>query len=189
MSKETRDTIIAVVCVVVFLFLLRGFFRATFYRIPQNGMFPGHPAGSYLFAWPHSYPSPQAVKRGDIVVFWRTENGARYIFIWRVIGLPGESVKTSGKDVSINGKLLAHEFIRDQGGSDILRERLDDNTSIEIACNRSPQSIPPDAEVQVPESQFFVMGDNRFNARDSRMFGPIRFEDIIGKEVIALTGQ
>src|SRR3954462_6003746 len=74
------------------------------YRIPQNGMYPGLPAGSRLFTARRAYSHPSSVKRGDIVVFVRQENGQSYNFIWRVVALPGEKVDTSGQSLTINGQ-------------------------------------------------------------------------------------
>ncbi len=58
------------------------------YRIPQNGMYPGLPAGSGFWAYKRAYSAPAQVKRGDIVVFTHLQNGQPYIYIWRIIGLP-----------------------------------------------------------------------------------------------------
>src|SRR4051794_25945408 len=75
-----------------------------YYRIPQNGMYPGLPAGSSLFTAQRAFPGVASVKRGDIVVFVREENGQRYNYIWRVVALPGDKVEAAGEALSINGQ-------------------------------------------------------------------------------------
>ncbi|WP_424594824.1 signal peptidase I [Bradyrhizobium sp.] len=52
-----------------------------------------------------------------------------------------------------------------------------------MAFESSPLDRAPDASVKVPPDQFFVMGDNRLDARDSRYFGPISFSSIIGRKL------
>jgi signal peptidase I len=152
------------------------------YRIPQNGMYPGLPAGSRLFTARRAYSGPSSVKRGDIVVFVREENGQRYNFIWRIVALPGEKVESSGEALTINGQLVKRQRLREADGRTIYREQIGD-VSYEIAFDTSPTSNPPDSSVIVPPGQFFVMGDNRLDARDSRYFGPIAFGSLIGKKL------
>ena len=152
------------------------------YRIPQNGMYPGLTSGSRVFAAKRAYSDASSVKRGDIVVFVREENGERYNYIWRVVGLPGERIETSGTDLTINGHTVQRQRVRDANGATIFREQLGD-IAYEIAFTTPPRFRPPDSSVTLPPDQFFVMGDNRLDARDSRYFGPITFSSIIGKKL------
>jgi len=152
------------------------------YVIPQNGMYPSLPSGSRLLTIKHPYATPSEVKRGDIVVFTRDENGRRYIYIWRVVGLPGDTIEAAGASLVINSQPVVRERIREEQGSVIFRERLDE-ASYEIAISQSPRELPPDASVIVPPDYFFVLGDNRLDALDSRSFGPIPFGAIIGRKL------
>ncbi len=176
-----RKILIGVIVAIVMALLVVKTFIVGFYFIPQNGMFPGLPAGSRIFSVRRSYSGPSNVKRGDIVVFVREENGQRYNYIWRVVALPGETVVASGASLSINGQPVQRERIREADGQTIYREQIGD-TSFEVALDNSPRYTPPDVSITVPAGQFFVMGDNRFDARDSRYFGPIQFTSIIGKK-------
>jgi signal peptidase I len=153
-----------------------------FYRIPQNGMYPTLPAGSGLFAAKRAYSGPASVKRGDIVVFVREENGKPYNYIWRVIGLPGERLEASGDSLAVGGQTLQRQHVRVADGKAIVREQIG-AVAYEVAFESSPRYRPPDTSVRVPPDHFFVMGDNRFGARDSRYFGPIPFKSIIGKKL------
>jgi len=145
-------------------------------------MYPGFPAGSGVFTVKRAYPDASSVKRGDVVVFVREENGQRYNYIWRVVALPGERVVASGESLSINGQEVQRRRLREADGKSIFQEQIGD-ASYEVAFDLSPRSQPPAVSVTVPAEQFFVMGDNRFDARDSRYFGPIPFSSIIGRKL------
>ena len=170
------------ISVVLLTLVLIDRFFIHYYVIPQNGMYPGLPSGSGLFVTKRSYSGASSVKRGDIVVIVREENGERYNYIWRVVGLPGERIETSGADLIINGQTVQRQRLREVDGTTVFREELGD-IAYEIAFATSPRFRPPDSSVTVPPDQFFVMGDNRFDARDSRYFGPIKFSSIIGKKL------
>ncbi len=169
--------------ITVLLALVAGkIFFIDYYRIPQNGMYPGLPSGSIVFTAKRAYSDPSSVKRGDIIVFVREENGQRYNYIWRVIALPGEKVETSGESLAINGRAAERREVREKDGETVFQEQIGD-ALYEIAVGPSPSPRPPDVSLTVPADQFFVMGDNRFAARDSRYFGPIPFTSIIGKKL------
>jgi len=104
-------------------------------------------------------------QRGDIVVFDPPIGGSTKPYIKRVIGLPGERVAIHDGSVYING------------------ERLD-----EPYLNGTATSWPngdPTREIVVPEDHLFVLGDNRNNSTDSRSFGPIAQDTLIGKAWIS----
>ncbi|PYJ31360.1 MAG: signal peptidase I [Verrucomicrobia bacterium] len=171
----------SVLIVVLMLFAVKALFVG-YYRIPQNGMYPTLPAGSVLFTIRRPYSDISAVKRGDVIVFVREQNGQRYNYIWRVIGLPGDAVQTSGESLILNGQPAVRERLADANGKSVFRESIG-NVSYEIAFDPSASERPPDVSVSVPPDHLFVMGDNRFNAFDSRRFGPIPFSSIIGKKL------
>lgn len=150
--------------------------------IPQNGMFPGLSAGSRLFVSKRAYADASTVKRGDVIVFVREENGERYNYVWRVVGLPGEKVETLDEALTIDGKPAQRQHLRVVDGSNIYRETID-SVSYEIAFDHSASKRPPDRSITIPPGHFFVMGDNRFHAVDSRYLGPIPFTSIIGKKL------
>jgi signal peptidase I len=81
-------------------------------------------------------------------------------FIKRVVGLPGDRISIVGGRVQVNGRLLDEPYIRP-----------DDNCGI---CN-----LP--VEIRVPPDHFFMMGDNRGASADSREWGPVRREWLIGQ--------
>jgi signal peptidase I len=103
-------------------------------------------------------------QRGDIVVLHPpVDNGKPYIK--RVIALPGERLSIHDGSVYINGERLEEDYLNG------------------VATTWSG-SIGQE-EITIPEGQVFVMGDNRNNSTDSRIFGPIEINEIIGKAWIS----
>jgi signal peptidase I len=179
-SKRIKQLIVGLAIIAVAIaaktFLIEHF------RIPQNGMYPGLPAHSGFWAYKRAYSTPAQVKRGDIVVFTHLQNGQPYVYIWRVIGLPGDTIIAADESLTVNGRQVLRERTREDERAVIFRENIDGAT-FEVAFDRSPKQRAPDVSLTVPPDHFFVMGDNRFAAYDSRYFGPIPFASIIGKKL------
>jgi signal peptidase I len=171
----------SVVALILAALAIKTFFVG-YYRIPQNGMYPNLPAGSVLFTAKRACFTASSVKRGDIIVFIRKENGRHYNYIWRVVGLPGEKVHASGATLIINGQPVQRRYVRDADGKSIFHEQIGD-ASYEVAFDKSPRYRPPDVSITVASDHFFVVGDNRFGARDSRYFGTIPFSSVTGKKL------
>jgi len=100
------------------------------------------------------------LKRGDIVLYHYPAD-QKQNFISRIIGLPNEEVEVKEGRVFVDGKVLSEPYVSP------------DN-------NRSGFGRPP---VKVPEGRYYVMGDNRDNSNDSRLWGPLTKEFIYGKLV------
>jgi signal peptidase I len=101
-----------------------------------------------------------APHRGDIVVF-RFPRAERREFVKRVIGLPGDVVEEQGGRVYVNGKLLEQEDTPDSG-----------------------QEVGPDVTLvphRIPPGQLFVLGDNRAASLDSRYWGAVDIDNVVGK--------
>lgn len=111
-------------------------------------------------------------QRGDIVVF-KYPKDERYNFIKRVIGLPHETIRITEQSVVItntenpNGLVLHEDYLKDIGAS-------------LINNNRRVMAI------DIPEDQYFVMGDNRLGSSDSREWGLLAKEKIIGRSFVRL---
>jgi signal peptidase I len=100
-------------------------------------------------------------ERGDIIVFNAPVDNASKPYIKRVIGLPGETVEIHDDHVFIDGQQLEEPYLK--------------GAATFCAGGRD---CPP---VTVPEGSIFVMGDNRDNSSDSRSFGVVDVDRIIGK--------
>jgi signal peptidase I len=100
--------------------------------------------------------------RGDVIVFTPPAPGEDKPYIKRVIGLPGDQVEVRDNRVFVNGTALEEEYIGDRVST----------------CPTGWQYCGP---LTVPEDNVFVMGDNRTNSEDSRFFGPVPQDNIIGK--------
>jgi len=105
--------------------------------------------------------SPFALHRGQIVVF-RPPEGTGDPLIKRVIGLPGDTLSFGDGKVLVNGVALDEPYVH----------------GAYTTCNNycEPVTLAPDT--------YFVMGDNRLNSLDSRSFGPVPGEQIIGRVVL-----
>jgi signal peptidase I len=181
-QPNNRSKLIAIVLVVLAILLFVGL-RAAFnaHTIPQDGMFPSYPAGSLVVAHEYAYSDADDVQRGDVVIFKAEHEGETYDFIWRVVGLPGEEVAVKDGELSIDGKMIEREVLGSRNDCDIYREQHA-SASFEIAmCEIFADS--DEFEATLGDGEFFVMGDNRLQAMDSRELGPIDFEQIQAKVV------
>ncbi len=158
-------------------------FVADFYTVPQEGMLPGIESGGRFLGRKHPYSDVSRVQRGDVIVFRKSVDGKSHNFVWRVIGLPGDRIETSGDAVRVNGSPLPREKLRSQGDLSIYRETNGD-ASYEIAVE-TPPKLPQagDLAITVPPNEFFLLGDNRSLARDSRYAGTVRFDSIVAKKL------
>lgn len=176
--KKKRSRPLELLETIVVAFVLAIFIRATLAEaryIPSGSMIPNLLIGDRLIVEKVSYyfSSPQ---RGDIMVFYPPDpyhsprNTGEKVLRWlgftresayikRVIGLPGETVAVKNGKVLINGKPLDEPYIQTPA--------LDDSEPVKI-----------------PSDNYFMMGDNRNNSRDSRFWGTLPKENIIGKTFI-----
>lgn len=130
----------------------------------------------------------RAVRRGDIVVFHYPVNPAQH-FVKRVIGVPGDRVRLVERKVLINGVPLAESYT--QFSSPVHDIYRDDFPRTDIAAAGMEASwwlqmrkLVEDNELIVPEGNYFVLGDNRDRSQDSRYWGFVPRENIVGRPLL-----
>jgi signal peptidase I len=129
-------------------------------------------------------------QRGDIIVF-RWPPNTSYDFIKRVIGLPGDKIKYVKKELYINGEKIPQADLKNQPTINELGEQWDALRKSEnlLGVNHDifidPKKPAYDySEFVVPKGMYFVMGDNRDNSADSRYWGFVPEQNIVGKAVV-----
>jgi signal peptidase I len=159
-----------IIIIPIRLFLFQPFF------VDGESMEPSFHNGEYLIVYEHGYKQvdlfewslakpKKEFSRGEIVVFHPPGNEKQY-YIKRVIGLPGESIAIIGGQVVLyntlhpEGQILAEEYVAE--GAELIE-------------------MP---KKNLTKDEYFVMGDNRMFSFDSRQFGPIKKEMVIGKVLV-----
>lgn len=121
-------------------------------------------------------------ERGDVMVF-RFPEEPSVNFIKRVVGLPGDRIRYEGKQLYINGepvtKVLIEEGPELSPQQLLLEEQLGEVSHFIYNNPRDPG--PQMSEVVVPEGHYFTMGDNRDHSNDSRYWGFVPEDNIVGR--------
>lgn len=180
----------------LFVLILRSFIAEPF-RIPSASMMPTLLIGDFILVNKYDYGIRLPVlntlvvpnntpQRGDIIVFRYPENPA-IPYIKRVVGLSGDHIAYYDKTLFINGepvnqvdlgKYAAVGSGKIMEGASLRLETLD-TVSHEILVDIARYSR--EVEGIVPENQYFVLGDNRDNSKDSRYWGFVPDENLIGR--------
>ena len=126
------------------------------------------------------------VKRGDIIVF-RYPIDLSQTFVKRVVGIPGDRLRLIDKQVYLNGKPIEEPYvIHKTPYIDTYRDNFPSspNTQVYEPAIDMLENHVVDQEVVVPPGQYFAMGDNRDLSLDSRYWGFVPRENIIGKPIV-----
>lgn len=184
--RETKSFLPIILLVLV----IRSFIIEPF-QIPSSSMEPGLDVGDFILVNKFTYGLRLPVtnskilanndpQRGEIMVFF-PPNDNRY-FIKRVIGLPGDHLEYKDKTLYINGieqkQSKAEGAKIDLQGRSLLTETFAENSHL-IYTN--PRWQQQDWSYTVSEGHYFMMGDNRDNSSDSRVWGEVPEKNIVGK--------
>ncbi len=183
--------------VLLIVLVLRSFLVEPF-QIPSGSMIPTLEVGDFILVNKYTYGLRLPVigtkivamnepKRGEVMVFIPPHD-ERY-FIKRVIGLPGDTIRYENKVLYVNDEQIQSEVVEEaqielpNGMSQtgiLLNETLGEvehlTQIIDVPARSNARSV-----WVVPEGHYFMMGDNRDNSADSRVWGAVPEENIVGK--------
>ncbi|MFL0797023.1 MAG: signal peptidase I [Cellvibrionaceae bacterium] len=174
------------------VFILRSFIVEPF-QIPSKSMVPTLLVGDFILVNKFTYGIRLPVvrtkvldlnepKRGDVMVFFPPHED-RY-FIKRVVGLPGDEIRYINNVLYVNGEKQPQTFVAGLPARDpyyqVMTENLD-GVVHSMHKNIRPGKYSRNHYTVVPEGHYFMMGDNRDNSADSREWGPVPEENIVGK--------
>lgn len=187
--------------VLLIVLLLRSFLVEPF-RIPSNSMMPTLLTGDFILVNKYTYGirlpvSHQKIlplnepQRGDVVVF-RYPGDGKTPFIKRVVGLPGDRIhyRFDQQTLYINGAPVPKEFMgvyeakgagMKMHGLDVVRQQFPEKSFSTLINRNQPAQLGRYGQFTVPEGQYFVLGDNRDHSHDSRYWGSVPEENLIGK--------
>ncbi|MBI2120912.1 MAG: signal peptidase I [Parcubacteria group bacterium] len=139
-------------------------FIAQPFIVKGESMDPTFADGQYLIVDELTYRTHEP-ERGDVIVFKYPKDPSKY-FIKRVIGLPNETIKIDSGKITIFGEQYP--------GGHLLNEEYIKNVSFDTLTEK------------LGSGEYFAMGDNRTNSLDSRVWGPLPKEDIVGRVLVRL---
>jgi signal peptidase I len=137
------------------------------YRIPSRSMVPTLVPNDHIYVSASGYNN-ETIQRNDVLVFFYPDS-KRTPYIKRLIALPNDQVRIENFIVYVNDKPLPQLYIN--------------TTRLRKSSSRYMQ------EIQIPKGHLFLLGDNRDNSRDSRFFGTLPVENVIGKAVFLIFGK
>ncbi len=180
------------------VFVLRSFVAEPF-RIPSGSMLPTLEIGDFILVNKFTYGIRLPIiydkvldvndpERGDIVVF-RYPRDNKTSYIKRLVGVPGDRIDVIGRTVAVNGvpitttDLDSYTPTADKAHAQQVQYLPRESGFAEFNAIYAPRSQfdRRARSFQVPEGHFFMMGDNRDNSADSRVWGTVPEENIVGK--------
>jgi signal peptidase I len=158
--------IIETLALTLFIFFVIQNFVAQPYKVQQQSMEQTLEPEQYVLV-DKLTPKFDTYKRGDIVVFtppedWVEDNGTP--FIKRVIGVGGDTVEVEEGRVLVNGTMIEEPYVYSEDG-----------------VPQDTDADPDQSSWTIPEGELFLMGDHRKNSADSRAFGPVPVDNVIGR--------
>jgi signal peptidase I len=184
--------------------ILIALFGTTFvvqaFKIPSQSMEPTLLVGDHLLvnkfifggngAWYEKLLPYRAIRRDDVIVFKFPYDDHPH-YVKRVIGLPGDHIRIADERVYVNDKLLSEPYvIHDPSAEDPFDKNFPPRDLYAYPAGLRPEwaatitSYIHDGELVVPSGRYFVMGDNRDRSWDSRYWGFVSRDAIMGRPVV-----
>ncbi|OYY74930.1 MAG: signal peptidase I [Gammaproteobacteria bacterium 28-57-27] len=179
--------------------VLRSFVAEPF-RIPSGSMMPTLEVGDFILVNKFAYGVRLPVlrtkiipvgepKRGDVAVF-KYPKQPEVDYIKRVIGLPGDRIRYENKQLTINGEVMPLNkqgtYPGDGANGRMVgaSEYQEDLAGVVHKILQRSGAVGPEGEFTVPEGQYFMMGDNRDNSNDSRYWGFVPEDNLVGRAML-----
>ena len=184
--------------VLLIVLVLRSFLVEPF-QIPTGSMIPTLNVGDFILVNKYAYGVRLPIigtkiiqvkdpDRGEVIVFVPPHENKYYIK--RVIGLPGDTVRYEDKTLFINGELISKDYVE----SIMIQTSIGDLPGVLYSetingVEHATQNIDAVGRQRtrtnwvIPNGHYFMMGDNRDNSSDSRVWGTVPDEDIVGKAI------
>lgn len=164
-SKELMSWVWPILIAIVIAFVVRQFLISPV-TVKGESMEPTYHDNDRIMIW-----KPGSIDRDDVIVFQSPVEDDHYIK--RVIGLPGDTVKVENEKLYVNDKEVKETYIEEAATT--YEEEVGDQYTVDFTM----QEVT--GEKTVPKDSYFVLGDNRPNSSDSRMYGFIKRDTIDGK--------
>lgn len=172
------------------LLILRGFVLDHFY-VSSESMLPTLEVGDYVVVDKAAYGlrlpvlnrvllSGGTPERGDVVVFIRPDEDATP-YIKRIVGLPGDTVSYKNKTLSINDREWKKIPVTNNLSLNEAKHIFDVFNEVSHQIAEDPRINAKDGRWTVPDNTYFVLGDNRDNSEDSRIWGVVPDRNLLGK--------
>lgn len=168
-SLVLLDFVETLILATVFLVIFWAFLGQP-HQVRGNSMTPTLHDNEYLLTEKISYMLGQP-QRGDVIIF-RFPQAPRFDYIKRIIGLPGEKLKIQNNKITIQNTEFPAGFVMDEP----------------YLANGTQTIVPPSGAfmsegqmISLGKNEYFVLGDNRQNSSDSRFWGLVPRNEIIGK--------
>ena len=169
-NKSLKEGILSVVTTLIMALIIIIPFRMYVgkpFLVNGSSMDPSFESWDYLLVDVFTYQFLHEPKRGDVVVFKAPVANGKY-FIKRIIGLPNETVELK------NGKVIIY--------NDKFKTGFELKEPYVAPYNRAYNNL----KMTLGDDEYFVMGDNRAGSYDSRFWGPLKREDIVGRPIVRL---
>lgn len=163
-NQNLKEFIFFVMATLLIVLPIRIFIAQPFI-VSGASMIPSFTNGEYIIVDQISYKTLQSPQRGDIVIFKSPQDPSKFL-IKRVIGLPNETIEILGEDIYIKKE-----------GEDF--EKIEEDY-LNVDFNAYVKNL------KLENDEFFVLGDNRNNSIDSRYFGAVKENLIIGRAFLRL---
>jgi len=170
------------------------------FKIPSPSMEPTLLVGDYLLvnkfifgghgAWYEKFLPYREIRRGDVIVFKFPYDDHQH-YVKRVIGLPGDRIRIVDQKIYVDGAILTEPYVLHDPASDdpfgddfppITRQIYDPMVRPEWSTEIYNHIVQ--GELVVPPNNYFAMGDNRDHSWDSRYWGFVRRDAIMGRPVV-----